>query len=146
LAQRAYRGVAVGVATQEAGMPHFFVTMAIARLLVKDAFDLGGQRINILSLHIRELLRVECLRQRCFGATGMVCRDIALLTAVNSAGLVDCAEGFWACTKLTPNPVSAIKDIAATTIAFRIIRTPSARAKILACRPHCSVNRITTVF
>jgi hypothetical protein len=61
--------------------------MAIARLLVKDAFDLGGQRINILSLHISELLRVECLGQRCFGTAGMVCGDIALLLAVNSAGL-----------------------------------------------------------
>jgi len=40
-------------------MSYIFVTMAIAGLLVEDAFNLGGQRINILTLYVGELRGVE---------------------------------------------------------------------------------------
>jgi hypothetical protein len=66
-------------------MSYIFVTMAIAGLLVKDALNLSGQRINILSLDIGELGGIERLGQRSSRTAGVVCGDNALL--VHSAGL-----------------------------------------------------------
>jgi hypothetical protein len=51
----------IGVAAQETGVSYIFVTMAIAGLLVKNALNLGGQRIDILSLDIGELGGIERL-------------------------------------------------------------------------------------
>src|ERR1700691_2911104 len=67
LAQDAMSSVIIGKTIQQALVAHFFVAAAIARLLIQHRFHFRRERVDVSSLRVRKLRRIERVGERSFG-------------------------------------------------------------------------------
>ena len=78
LAHVTNRAVIISKAIQQTRMPHFPVTTAIARLLIKHRLHLRSHRINFLRPRIRKLLRIKRIGQSSSRRSSVIRRNIAI--------------------------------------------------------------------